>query len=155
METKTDKQIVLERILNAPKKLVFEAFTNPKHVINWWGPNGFTTTTSHMEVKPGGAWIYIMHGPDGVDYPNKMDFIEVVKNERLYYKHGTGDENDPNFFMVTVTFEEINGKTKLTMLSEFSNAEFREMVIKEHGALEGGKQTLNKLEAYLKTISGN
>ena len=147
-----DLQIVNEKILNAPKELVYEAFTNPLHVTKWWGPDGFTTTTSQMEVKPGGTWIYTMHGPDGVDYPNRMDFIEVVKNERLYYKHGTGDENDSNFFMVTVTFEEIDGKTKLTMSSEFSNAEFREMVIRDHGAIEGGKQTMNKLAEYLKTM---
>lgn len=72
-------------------------WTDPKHIA-WWGPNGFTNTIHEMNVKPGGVWRFIMHGPDGTDYPNKILFIEVVKPERLVYTHGSDEDNDPNQF---------------------------------------------------------
>src|SRR5258706_10882308 len=83
------------RVFDAPRELVWKVWTEPEHIGKWWGPNGFTTTTHKMEVKAGGVWRFVMHGPDGRDYQNKITFIEVVKPERLVYKHGgAGGEED-------------------------------------------------------------
>lgn len=116
------------------------------------GPNGFTNTIHERNVKPGGVWHFIMHGPDGIDYPNKILFNEVVKPESLVYTHSSEDENDPNVFQTTVTFEEKNGKTNLTMRAVFVSKEEHDKVIKEYGALESGIQTMHRLEQYLKNI---
>ena len=143
-----DRELVITRILNAPRELVFEAWVNPNHIIHWWGPDGFTNTIHKMEVKPGGVWSFIMHGPDGVNYPNQIVYEEVVKPSLLVYRHGTGEDNDPRQFHVTVSFETEGKKTRLTMRSVFTSAEALEAV-KKFGAVEGGQQTLNHLEAYL------
>lgn len=100
----SDREIVLTRVLDAPRELVFDAWTDRKHIAQWWGPRGFTTTIHEMDVRPGGVWRFMMHGPDGVDYPNRIVFREVVKPERLVYDHGSDDPADPAQFHVTVTF---------------------------------------------------
>ena len=82
-----DREIVITRLLNAPPELAWQAMTEPRHVVHWWGPHGFTTTIQQMDVSPGGVWTLVMHGPDGTDYPNHSVFQEVVYPERLVYKH--------------------------------------------------------------------
>lgn len=143
-----DRQIIVNRTFDAPRELVFNTWTDPIHIGNWWGPNGFTITTHEMDVKPGGTWKFMMHGPYGVDYPNRIEYIEVVEPEKIVYKHGSGEENDPAQFEVTVTFIEQDGKTLLTMCSLFASVEERNNVI-EFGAIEGGKQTLDRLAAHI------
>jgi uncharacterized protein YndB with AHSA1/START domain len=146
------RELTISRILNAPRELVFEAWTDPKHLVHWWGPNGFTITNHEIDVKAGGMWRFMMHGPDGRDYPNKILFIEVVKPERLVYKHaGEGDTAAVNFH-VTVTFQKEGKKTKLTMHSIFESAAELERLNREYGAIEGGKQTVGRLAEYLSTI---
>ncbi len=86
--TPSDREIVMTRVFDAPREVVFEMWTDPKHLVHWWGPRGFTTTIQEMDVRPGGLWRKIMHGPDGANYPNHSVFLEVVKPERLVYKHG-------------------------------------------------------------------
>ena len=81
------------RLLDAPRKLVFAAFSDPKHLAQWWGPDGFTTTTHSFDFRPGGVWRFVMHGPDGRDYKNRVTFIEIRAPERLLYRHGGGDES--------------------------------------------------------------
>ncbi|MDX1959001.1 MAG: SRPBCC domain-containing protein [Leptospiraceae bacterium] len=115
-----DKEIFSSRIFNAPRDLVWEVWTNPKHTALWWGPNGFT---------------------------NIIIYIEVVKPERLVYNHGNYE--NPNMFFVTINFLEDNGKTKITMRMLFNTREEREVVVEKYGALEGQKQHLDKLDAYL------
>src|SRR6266852_4602923 len=78
-----DREIVITRLLDAPRELAFQAWTEPQHVAHWWGPNGFTNTIHEMDVRPGGVWRFIMHGPDGTDYKNEIVYVEVVKPERL------------------------------------------------------------------------
>ncbi len=145
----SNREIITTRTVNAPRELVWKVWTNPEHVKHWWGPNGFTNTIEEMEVKPGGVWRFMMHGPDGVDYPNKIVFKEVKEPELLSYSHGTGEENDENGFETTVHFEQAQDKTIVTMKAVLRSAEELERVIKEVGAIEGGKQTLEKLEQYL------
>ena len=142
---------MISRVLDAPRTLVFDAWTDPKHVGEWYGPRGFTTTTHTMDVRAGGVWKFIMHGPDGVDYQNRIVFIEVVRPERLVYSHG-GEEGAPGRFHVTITFDEHNGKTLLTMRSLFESAAARDWVVKEHHAIEGGNQTLDRLQEHLATM---
>src|SRR4051794_29231769 len=81
----SDREIVFSRVFDAPRELVWKAWTEPHHVTKWWGPNGFTTTIHEMDVRTGGTWHHTMHGPDGTDYPNKSIFVEVVKPERIVY----------------------------------------------------------------------
>jgi uncharacterized protein YndB with AHSA1/START domain len=102
-----------------------------------------------MEVKPGGVWKFIMHGPDGRDYLNNIIFIEVLYPERLVYKHSGEEDTEDVKFQVTVTFEEQGGKTNLTMRSVFESAEVLDKVVKEYGAIEGGKQHLERLDKFV------
>jgi uncharacterized protein YndB with AHSA1/START domain len=148
-----DKELKFTRILDAPRELVFEAWTDPQHLAEWWGPNGFTLTTHETDVKPGGEWIFTMHGPDGRDYPNRVHFIEVIKPERLVYRHSGDESKDPVNFNVTVTFEKQGNKTFLTMDMVFESSEVLTMLNKKYGAIEGAKQNLARLEAYLKSTN--
>lgn len=143
--------IVVTRLVDAPRELVWQAWTEPKHIAQWWGPNGFTNTIQAMEVKPGGVWRFVMHGPDGTDWPNKIVYREVVRPERLVYDHSGEGANDPHRFHVTVTFADQGGKTRITMASLFPSLDARNAVLK-FGAVEGGAQTLDRLANYLPTI---
>lgn len=143
------RTIVTTRILEAPRELVFDAFTDPEHLAKWWGPNGFTTTTSHFEMRPGGEWCFVMHGPDGRDYQNRITFDEIVRPERISYRHGDGVE--PVLFQNTITFEDLGGRTRLTMHAVFPSAAERDRVIRDHHADEGGRQTLGRLADYIES----
>jgi len=150
----SEREIIITRVVNAPREQVFAAFTDVHNIAKWWGPNGFTNTIYEMNVKPGGVWRYMMHGPDGVDYPNKVVYIEVVNPERLVYEHGSDVadlKDDPHHFHVTITFAPQDDKTLITLRSLFNSAEHREAA-KQFGAVEGGQQTLARLDAHLKTL---
>jgi uncharacterized protein YndB with AHSA1/START domain len=150
-----DREIVISREFNAPRELVWEAMTNPKHVVNWWGPRGFTTTIETMDFRVGGVWQHVMCGPDGVKYPNKSIFREIVKPERIVFSHGGGREEGPGAsFAATWTFEALAAdKTRVTARMVFSSPAERDFVVKEFGAVEGGKQTLERLGEYLPKMS--
>jgi len=135
-----DREIVATRVFDAPRELVFEMWTDPKHVVEWWGPNGFTNTIHEMDVRPGGVWRVVMHGPDGRDYDNTIVYAEIVKPERLVYDH----VSEPPIH-VSVTFADEGGKTRLTVRMLFESAELRDSVAKEFGAIEGLDQTLERL----------
>ena len=147
-----DNELIISRLLNAPQQLVWEAWTDPKHIIHWLGPNGFTNTFINCDTRTGGSWRYTMHGPDGRDYPNKIVFLEVVKPERLVYKHSGEDDTEDVSFSVTITFEPVGNKTQVTMTSVFSSPAELQKVIREYGAEEGGKQTLTRLDSYVATL---
>jgi uncharacterized protein YndB with AHSA1/START domain len=144
-----DREIVITRLIDAPPARVFDAWTNPEQVVQWWGPRGFTTTTHKMEVKSGGVWRFVMHGPDGRDYQNKITYLEVVRPERLVYRHGGDEDLEPVSFQTTVTFEPQVKKTVVTLRAVFPTAAERDRVVKEYGAIEGGKQTLERLDEHL------
>jgi uncharacterized protein YndB with AHSA1/START domain len=148
-----DREIVMTRTVNAPRELVYKVWTEPEHIAKWWGPNGFTNTVHEMHVRQGGTWRYIMHGPDGTNYPNRIVYTEVVPQEKLVYLHGDDIDNDPNAFHVTITFEAEGNKTKVTMHSVFASADLLQMLTREYGVLEGAVQNMNRLEAYLVGIA--
>ncbi len=144
-----DRELVFTRVFDAPRELVFEAWTDPRHVAQWWGPKGFTTTISEMDVRPGGVWRLVMRGPDGTDYKNRIVFLEVVKPERLVYKHDPEKDCEPVTFEVTVTFAEQGGKTELVVRMLFPSAAARDHVVTKYKAAEGAHQTLDRLRAQL------
>ena len=85
------RSIIGTRVLDAPRARVFSVWTEPKHLAQWWGPNGFTTTTQAFDFRLGGVWRFVMHGPDGRDYQNQITFDEIVSLERIVYRHGGGE----------------------------------------------------------------
>jgi len=149
-ETK-GREIVQTRILKAPPALVWQMFTDPKHLAIWYGPGGFTNTMLETDIRPGGVWRFTMHGPDGTDWPNRIQYHELVPNKRITYVHGSDDE--PDQFEVQIMFEDLGGATRLTMKSIFPTAEACEAV-KAFGAVELGGQTLDKLEEELSRMQG-
>ena len=140
----SDREIRLTRELNAPIELVWKVWTEPEHIKNWWGPNGFTNTISKMEMKPGGEWEFVMHGPDGTDYKNKNTFREVIKHKKIVYEHPTGPK-----FVTTVEFESRGNKTFLSWHMLFSSKEEFIQTVKKFKADEGLKQNVDKLSKYL------
>jgi uncharacterized protein YndB with AHSA1/START domain len=140
-------EIRITRIYDAPVAAVWDAWTDPEQTAKWWGPRGFTLTTHSKDLRPGGTWVYTMHGPDGVDYPNHAVYHEVVKHQKLVYDHGATDDRPP-LFRVTVLFSETGGKTTMDMtmaLATPEEAAATRKFIKE----VGGNTTWDRLAEYL------
>jgi len=146
------REIVISRVLNAPRELVFQAWTDPEQVDKWWGPDGFITTTHEMDVRPGGKWHYTMHSPDGVDFVNWIEYEEIAPPERLVYHLGGDLDAVPMKFHVTVTFTDHSGKTEVVMRSLFETVEDRNKVVEQYGAIEGGEQHLARLAEHLSGV---
>lgn len=139
-------EIHLSRIYDAPVRMVWDAWTTDQ-VAHWWGPRGFTITTHSKDIRPGGMWHYTMHGPDGIDYVNKTKYFEVEKYARMVYDHGGNDEQKP-LFRVTVTFEEVGGKTHLEMTMALPTAEAAEDT-RKFIKKANGDSTWDRLAEYL------
>lgn len=140
-------ELYISRLFDAPRKLVWEAWTDPQKCAVWWGPRGFTLTTEYKDVRTGGSWRYVMHGPDGVDYPNHTKYLEVEKYSRLVYDHGGWDDRPP-MFRVTVDFTEVGGKTKMDMVMALPDAEAAKEA-KKFIKKAGGDSTWDRLAEYL------
>ena len=150
------RSIIGTRVLDAPRELVFSVWTDPKHLAQWWGPDGFTTTTHAFDFWPGGVWRFVMHGPDGRDYQNRIIFDEIVPPERIVYRHDGGEDVEPVQFAQTVTFEDFgNGQTRLIWHGTFPSAEERARVIREYGADKGLVQTMARLVDYVASMSSD
>ena len=144
-----DREVVLSRVFNAPRELVFKAWTDKAHIANWFGPKGFTTTTHEMDARVGGLWRFEMKAPDGTLFSNRVVFLEIKAPERLVYDHGSDMDNDPGRFRVTITFDlQGDGKTVVTLRQLHPSKERRAAVI-GFGAVELGYQTLDKLAQHL------
>ncbi|MGE0526954.1 MAG: SRPBCC family protein [Bdellovibrionales bacterium] len=152
-KSKSDRssEIRITRIYEAPVKTVWEAWTDPKQVGQWWGPRGFSLTTHSRDLRPGGSWAYTMHGPDGVDYENKTVYHEVEKYSRLVYDHGGNDERPP-LFRVTVVFTELDGKTKMEMSMALPTPEAADEA-RKFIKRAGGEATWDRLAEYLEKES--
>lgn len=149
-ERSGDREMVFTRLYDAPRELVYQAWTTPAHIERWWGPNGFATFVYQMDVKPGGVWKLVMRAPDGKAFDNRLVFVEVVKNEKLVYKHEPDAQSEQASFEVTVTFT-VRGaaQTEVTMRMLFpSNAE-RERNESTYHSLEGGIQMMERLAQHL------
>lgn len=142
-----DRELRLTRTLDAPVELVWEVWTDPKHIAQWWGPNGFTNTISKMDIEPGGEWELVMHGPDGTDYKNKSVFKEVIPLKKIVYEHVSSPK-----FVSTIEFEAQGEQTFLSWHMLFETAEQFIQVVKTFKADEGLKQNIEKLNAYLQQV---
>lgn len=139
-----NRELLMVRTLDAPIDLVWEVWTDPKHIANWWGPNGFTNTITTMDMRPGGKWNLVMHGPDGTDYENESIFREVVTNKKIVYEHISYPH-----IVATITFEELGDQTLLTWHMLFDSVEDFINVAKKYKAAEGLQQNGDKLMTYL------
>ena len=143
-----DREIVISRVIDAPRELVFEAFTEVRHLSQWWGPEGFTTTTSAFEFRVGGEWVFVMHGPDGTDYREWIAWTEITPPQRIALLHGEF-QGDPNAFAAVITFAAEGAGTRIEMRTVFPKKELRDQAVEKYHAIEGGQQTLGNLAAYL------
>jgi uncharacterized protein YndB with AHSA1/START domain len=144
-----EREIVLCRVINAPRERVFAAWTDPNQIRQWFGPAGFTTETLECDIRPGGRWRFIYTGPDGKKWDNRMQFLRIEAPRLIEIEHGSDKDNDPARFHVTVTFDaQSDGKTVLTMRQLHPTAEQRDAGI-GFGAVELGYQTLDKLARHL------
>lgn len=151
--TPKPNEIHLTRIYDAPVKTVWDAWTDPAQVAQWWGPRGFTITTHSKDLRAGGHWDYTMHGPDGTDYPNTTQYLEVEQYSKLVYDHG-GHKEKPPLFRVTVLFTEQDGQTKMDLCMALQNAQAAEET-KQFIKKAGGNSTWDRLAEYLeKSASG-
>jgi uncharacterized protein YndB with AHSA1/START domain len=146
--TTADREIVICRVIDAPKELVFEAFTDVQHLSQWWGPNGFTTSTRSFEFRVGGEWIFVMRGPDGTDYQEWISWTEIVPSERIALQHGEF-RADPNAFESVITFTADGVATRIEMRTVFPTKQQRDEAVEKYHAVEGGQQTLSNLAAYV------
>ncbi|RBY84260.1 SRPBCC family protein [Blastococcus sp. TF02A-26] len=146
--TTADREVVVSRVVDAPREVVFEAFTEVRHLSQWWGPTGFTTTTTSFEFREGGVWEFVMHGPDGTDYPEWISWTEIVPPERIALLHGEY-RGDPDAFESVLTFEPEGAATRIEMRTLFPTRELRDRAVEEYHAVEGGEQTLGNLAAYV------
>jgi uncharacterized protein YndB with AHSA1/START domain len=139
-----DRELLISRKLNAPIELVWEVWTKPEHIVNWWGPDGFTNTINTMDMSPGGEWDLIMHGPDGTDYKNKSIFKEVIRFKKIVYEHISWPG-----FIATIEFQAQGEQTFISWHMLFETAEQFLQVVKTFKADEGLKQNIEKLNSYL------
>ncbi len=145
----SDREMVFTRTVDAPRELVWQAWTDPKHAVHWWGPKGFTNTIHEMDVRPGGLWRLTMHGPDGVDYPNRIEFLKVEPLARLVYDHG--DDANPRMFHVTTTFTAEDAKTKIVTHIRFKTA--AECAAVKGYAIDGHNTSMERLDQKLADLA--
>jgi uncharacterized protein YndB with AHSA1/START domain len=150
--TTAEREIVISRVISAPRGLVFEAFTEVRHLSRWWGPEGFTTTTREFEFRVGGEWTFVMHGPDGTDYREWIAWTEIAPPERIALRHGEF-RGDPNAFESVLTFALEGTSTRIEMRTVFPTRELRNEAVEKYHAIEGGRQTLSSLAAYVTEIA--
>jgi uncharacterized protein YndB with AHSA1/START domain len=152
MSPTADREIRISRVINAPRDLVFEAFSEVRHLSQWWGPDGFTTTTHAFEFRVGGVWNFVMHGPDGTDYQDSITWTEIVPPERIALLNGE-HRGDPNAFEQVITLVPDGTVTRLEMHTVFPTKEQRDEAVERYHAIEGGQQTLSHLADYVTEIN--
>jgi uncharacterized protein YndB with AHSA1/START domain len=143
-----DREIVVSRVIDAPRDLVFEAYTDVRHLSRWWGPHGFITTTRTFEFRVGGEWDFVMKGPDGTVFQGLISWTEISPPERIALLHGEF-RGDPNTFESVVTFASHGATTQVEMRTVFPTKELRDERVEKYHVIEGGQQTLGKLSDYV------
>jgi uncharacterized protein YndB with AHSA1/START domain len=144
-----DREIVVNRVIDAPRELVFEAFTEREHIEQWWAPRG--ATTREMDVTPGGVWRYSQPGRGGAEQAFKIEFVEISKPARLVYDYGADGAGGPEPVRTTVTFDDEGRKTRVTLQLLFATVAEREQAVK-YGAIVGAMQALEELAGYLAKV---
>ena len=146
MEKTESRSLSISRTLQAPIELVWEVWTTPEHIAQWWGPNGFTNTIQKMDVQEGGEWKLTMHGPDGTNYPNRSIYKEVIPYKKIVFEHF-----NPHF-ITTVHFEAVGQTTVMNWSALFDSEEILQTIIKAHKADKGMRENVEKLERYLSNL---
>ncbi|MGH8785671.1 MAG: SRPBCC family protein [Cupriavidus necator] len=145
-ESTADREFVHSRLIDAPRERVFKAFSDPAHLARWWGPKGFTSTFHEFDLRPGGTWRFVMHGPDGVSYPNESVFVEVVAPERIVFEHISG-----HHFQMTITFAAQGTKTVVGWRQVFDTAAERQRIAEF--VIEANEQNLDRLAAQVLDVA--
>lgn len=145
-ESTADREFIHSRLIDAPQARVFQAFSDPAHLAHWWGPNGFTSTFEVFEFRPGGVWRFVMHGPDGTDYPNESVFLAIAAPERVVFEHFSG-----HHFIMTITFTPQGKQTLVGWRQVFDTAEHRQRIASV--VLEANEQNLNRLAAEVRNVA--
>lgn len=150
----TGREVVITRVFDAPREMVWEAWTDAEQIVKWWGPHGFTLTIDAMDVRPGGVWKSTMYGPDGTEYLNDCVFTEVVRPERIAYTLIPGRKHDRvaqerDRVESSWIFEAQGKKTKVTLRMLFQTSEARDRFAREYKVVEGGNETLDRLQEHL------
>ena len=143
-----DREIVISHVVGARRELVFEVFTEVRHLSRWWGPSGFTTTTRSFEFRVGGVWDFVLHGPDGTDYQEWITWTEITAPERIAMLHGES-EDDPNAFESIIAFTSDQEATRVEMRTVFPTKELRDEAAEKFRAVEAGRQTLGNMADYV------
>jgi uncharacterized protein YndB with AHSA1/START domain len=144
-EPTADREFLHSRRIDAPRERVFRAFSDPAHLTRWWGPKGFTSTFHEFDLRPGGFWRFLLHGPDGKDYPNESVFVEVVAPERIVFEHLSG-----HHFVMTITFEVQGAQTVVGWRQVFDTAEERQRIAPF--VTEANEQNLDRLAAEVLNV---
>lgn len=148
-----DREIVISRVFEAPRELLWNAWTDPAHIASWWGPRGFTAPPCEIDLRPGGEFLVVLDGPDGNKYPCRGVFKEIVEYEKLVYEGpanepaGCGAGIPPNA-LVTVTFTDRGGDTELTIHTVLDSSESRKAAAAE-GFVAGWNDSLDRLAENL------
>lgn len=147
-----DKEVVIAKVVDADQVSAFSAWTDPKQIVQWFGPDGFNIETQEIDIRAGGVWRFKMVAPDGTRYSNRMEFRRIEAPRLIEVSHGKDTDNDPDRFKMLVTFDkQDNGKTVVTLRQMHPTSERRATVI-AFGAVEYGAQTLDKLENHVASI---
>ena len=144
--TTADREFLHSRAIDAPRERVFRAFSDPAHLARWWGPKGFTSTFHEFDLRPGGRWRFILHGPDGRDYPNESVFVEVAAPERVVFEHVVG-----HHFFMTITFTAQGAATVVGWRQVFDTAAERERIA--GFVSEANEQNLDRLAAEVPNVA--
>ena len=148
----SDREVIFSRLLDAPRNLVWKVWTHPRHLHEWFGPDGFTITTFEFSFAAGGVWRFTMHGPDGTDYPTVIVFRDIEPPARLTYDNSWDLPGAPIDFTMIVTLDAEEAKTRLSLRIICASAEAMKTAVERYGVLDGGVQTLARLAAYVATL---
>ncbi len=153
MTQANSKEIVIERVFDAPRELVWKAWTDPEHVAQWWGPHGMKTRVDELDLRPGGSWRYVMLGPNGTEYPQSGVFKEIVPPETIVMTAEFPYAPDEAAEVVlTYHFDDLGDKTKLTMRIAHPSVEERRKQA-AMGVVEGWNANFDSLDAHLATLA--
>lgn len=154
--TDDSRILVIERLLNAPRSLVWKMFSDPYHLAQWWGPKGFTNRIEKLDFRTGGSWRHVMIAPDGKELPTDNVIVEVKEPERIVYRNAPADpkifgDNPPPGFTKTLTLEEVGMQTLLRLVCTFDSVEHKEAVARR-GFVTGTNESFDKLEEHLRAL---
>ena len=152
-EYPSDREVIFTRVLDAPRELVWKVWSELSHLHEWWGPTGFTTTTHEFAFAPGGVWRFVMHGPDGTDYPTRIVFREIVAPKRIVYENSWDLPGAPLEFTGVITLDAAESrKTTLAMRMSFADVSAFKTAVERYGVLEGGTETFDRLNEYVSAL---